>query len=113
MAARLAGAHDFVMGLTQGYDTMVGERGSTLSGGQRQRVAIARALIGSPRVLIFDEATSALAVESEEAVPSTMEQICKGRTVMIIAHRLPSGAHAHRQTTHTPGTRNNDAEGKR
>lgn len=99
MAARLAGAHDFIMSLPQGYDTVVGERGSTLSGGQRQRVAIARALIGNPRVLIFDEATSALDVESEAAIQANMEHICKGRTVLIIAHRLSAVRHAQRIIT--------------
>jgi subfamily B ATP-binding cassette protein HlyB/CyaB len=98
-AAQLAGAHEFIMGLPQGYDTMVGERGSTLSGGQRQRVAIARALVGNPRVLIFDEATSALDVESEAAIQSRMEHICRGRTVLIIAHRLSAVRHAHRILT--------------
>lgn len=94
--AQLAGAHDFIMALPQGYDTVVGERGSSLSGGQRQRIAIARALIGNPRVLIFDEATSALDVESEAAIQNNMEQICRGRTVLIIAHRLSAVRHVHR-----------------
>lgn len=98
-AAHLAGAHDFIMSLPQGYDTVVGERGSTLSGGQRQRIAIARALIGNPRVLIFDEATSALDVESEAAIQANMERICQGRTVLIIAHRLSAVRHAHRIIT--------------
>lgn len=98
-AAQLAGAHDFIMSLPQGYDTVVGERGSTLSGGQRQRIAIARALIGNPRVLIFDEATSALDVESEAAIQANMERICQGRTVLIIAHRLSAVRHAHRIIT--------------
>ncbi len=87
-AAKLAGAHDFILELPEGYDTVVGEKGASLSGGQRQRLAIARALITNPRILIFDEATSALDYESEHAVMQNMRAICQGRTVLIIAHRL-------------------------
>ena len=87
-AAKMAGAHEFIVELPEGYDNMVGEQGSNLSGGQRQRLAIARALITNPRILIFDEATSALDYESERLVQDNMATICKGRTVFIIAHRL-------------------------
>jgi subfamily B ATP-binding cassette protein HlyB/CyaB len=93
-AARLAGAHDFISELPEGYDTIVGEQGSSLSGGQRQRVAIARALFTDPRILIFDEATSALDYESEAVIQRNMAQICKGRTVLVIAHRLSAVRHA-------------------
>jgi subfamily B ATP-binding cassette protein HlyB/CyaB len=87
-ASQIAGAHEFIARLPEGYDTQVGERGSALSGGQRQRVAIARALITDPRLLIFDEATSALDYESERIIRENMKTIRKGRTTLIIAHRL-------------------------
>ncbi|MEK7323494.1 MAG: type I secretion system permease/ATPase [Pseudomonadota bacterium] len=95
-AAKLAGAHDFILELAEGYDTTVGEHGSTLSGGQRQRIAIARALMTQPRILIFDEATSALDYESERVIQNNMKAICQGRTVIIIAHRLSAVRDVHR-----------------
>ncbi len=98
-AARLAGAHDFIAAMPGGYDAEVGERGATLSGGQRQRIAIARTLIAEPRVLIFDEATSALDLESEQAIQANMAAICRGRTVLIVAHRLSAVRFATRIVT--------------
>ena len=94
--AQLAGAHEFISELPEGYDTIVGEQGSSLSGGQRQRVAIARALFTNPRILILDEATSALDYESEAIIQRNMAPICQGRTVLVIAHRLSAVRHAHR-----------------
>lgn len=87
-AAKLSGADDFIQEMPQGYDTFVGERGSLLSGGQRQRVSIARALLLNPKIMIFDEATSALDTESEQKILQNVDEIAKGRTLLMIAHRL-------------------------
>ncbi|TKB72892.1 MAG: ATP-binding cassette domain-containing protein [Nitrospira sp.] len=95
-AAKLAGAHEFILELADGYDTLVGEHGCSLSGGQRQRIAIARALVANPRILIFDEATSALDYESEAIIQHNMALISNGRTVFVIAHRLSTVRPAHR-----------------
>jgi subfamily B ATP-binding cassette protein HlyB/CyaB len=95
-AAKLAGAHEFILELQDGYDTQVGDHGCNLSGGQRQRIAIARALLTNPRILIFDEATSALDYESESIIQKNLAHICKGRTVFIIAHRLSTVRRADR-----------------
>ena len=87
-SAKIAGAHDFILELPNGYDTIIGEKGMGLSGGQKQRIAIARAILADPRILIFDEATSALDYESESIIQNNLKDICKDRTVLIIAHRL-------------------------
>jgi subfamily B ATP-binding cassette protein HlyB/CyaB len=87
-AARLAGAHDFILEMPDGYDSLLGERGGRISGGQRARIAIARALAGDPRILLLDEATASLDYESERLVHDNLASIRQGRTVLIVAHRL-------------------------
>ena len=94
--ARLAGADEFIRQLPMGYETRIEERGANLSGGQRQRIAIARALATNPRLLIFDEATSALDYESERVIQKNMREIVRGRTVIIVAHRLAAVRDCHR-----------------
>ncbi|MDP8976833.1 MAG: ABC transporter ATP-binding protein/permease, partial [Actinomycetota bacterium] len=95
-AARLAEAHDFVMAMADGYDTVVGERGQKLSGGQRQRISIARAILRDPAILVLDEATSAVDNEPEAAIQRSLARVAEGRTVMVIAHRLSTVRHAQR-----------------
>jgi subfamily B ATP-binding cassette protein MsbA len=95
-AARAAFAHDFILDLPRRYDTVIGERGSRLSGGQKQRIAIARALLKDPPILILDEATSALDTESESLVQAALFNLMKGRTTLVVAHRLATVRRADR-----------------
>ena len=87
-AAKIANAHDFIMQMPQGYQTVIGDRGDLLSGGQRQRLSIARAVLRNPDIVILDEATSALDTENERLVQTAMNRVLEGRTAIVIAHRL-------------------------
>ena len=93
-AARLAQADDFIMETPKGYDTVVGERGMGLSGGQKQRIAIARAILADPRVLVLDDATASVDMETEHEIQRSLRQVMQGRTTFIIAHRISSLKHA-------------------
>ncbi|HMM49796.1 MAG TPA: ATP-binding cassette domain-containing protein, partial [Miltoncostaeaceae bacterium] len=89
-------AHDFIAALPAGYGTLVGERGQKLSGGQRQRLSIARAIVRDPAILVLDEATSAVDNETEAAIQRSLAAVSRGRTTLVIAHRLSTVRHAHR-----------------
>jgi ATP-binding cassette subfamily B protein len=95
-AARLAGCHDFIMKLPNGYDTMVGEGGSTLSGGEKQRISIARAMLKNAPIILLDEATASLDPENEAEIQQAIDRLVRGRTVVVVAHRLKTVRHADR-----------------
>jgi subfamily B ATP-binding cassette protein MsbA len=95
-AARMANAHEFIERMPDGYDTLIGERGLSLSGGQRQRLSLARTILQNPRILILDEATSSLDSESENLITEAMQRVMRGRTCLIIAHRLSTVVDADR-----------------
>jgi ATP-binding cassette subfamily B protein len=95
-AAKAANAHDFIMNMADGYDTLVGERGTRVSGGERQRLSIARAILRDPRILILDEATSNVDTETESQIQEALERLVQGRTTFAIAHRLSTLKNSHR-----------------